>query len=298
MELNIHKDVQELLNELNEIGNAYIFGGYLRDILLGGIPNDVDIVTDIPLEIIENIFSTEEKSTRRQTVSGHDMYSFKLHRSEKIFVEIVYSSDSLLGKSKDADYTLNSLLYDGTSITDSQNGIKDMKEGVILPVNINIIRRDLQERPFLWLKTLRLTSVFGFKLSDSVFNTLNEQKNVIKSINPNIMQTEGHKILNGAFPTLALQYLMDMGLISEYKIIHRTNWNELKLSLPQKLCILALSTNKHSVDDYLALFQFPQATRDKYEELLFAYKNENSAPNRLRHLAHTIRKVMRTQLQN
>lgn len=292
MNIIIHEDVKEVLNELNEIGEAYIFGGYIRDRYLGFTPSDVDIVTNISIEKIERMYSSYEKAAKRVTVSGHNVFSFKLHRKEKIFVEIVSTNKELLMKPKEADYTLNSLLHDGKQVIDQTNGIKDLENGIIKEVDIEIVRHDLMERPYLWLKTLRLISMTDFDLSSETAKALNEKKTCIQQINPSIMQTEGYKVLNGKNPFKAMKLLANMEFMNKFYVSEKFHVKELSLQPHQKLCYYALLSSKETINEFISFFHLPNEIQQKFHELYESYHQEGYVPNRLRHQIKTIRKEL------
>lgn len=295
MEITIHKDVQELLEELNALGPSIVFGGYLRDRIFDNLPNDVDIITNIPLDILEQKYIHEEKAKSRITNTGYDIFSFKMDRTDKIFVEIVTTKEDIFEKSKLADYTINSLMYDGKDVIDTENGLEDIKNKIIREVDINIVKNDLKTRPFLWLKTLRLASVNGFDLSNEVFNALNENKQSITEISNEIMQTEGHKTLNGINPFKAIKYLSDMGFISSFDI---KDINEIKYKIQpqQQLCLLAILSNKKVIDEFCSFYHFQQDLIDKYDKLYNFYFSDDKVPSRFRHQIITIKKLV-TKIQ-
>lgn len=292
----IHKDLQELLNELNEIGESVIFGGYLRDLRLNRIPNDADIATNIPIDIIEERYKNMEKASRRKTISGHDVFSFKLHKTEKIFVEIVSTTSNLLDKAKLADYTINSLLYGKDGIIDLEGFSNDFDNKIIREVNIDIINDDLKTRPYLWLKTLRLAAMTGFDLSANVFKALTDNKNSAYQISDEIMQTEGHKTLNGKGVLRTLKSLSLLGFIGDFDLadseVIRFEEKEYAIQPHQKLCLLAVLIGKEVIDDYINFYKFTDVIRDKYEELYAAFNEKEKLANRLKNQVITIKKIL------
>lgn len=288
----ISADVVELLEELNTIGDSVIFGGYLRDIYLGFSPNDVDIATNISIEVIEKKFANMEKAKRRKTINGHDVFSFKMHKNEKIFIEIVCMNDNLYNKSKQADYTLNSLMYDN-KIIDFENGINDINNKLIKEVDIDIIKNDLSARPYLWLKTIRLVSKLGFELSPNVSYVLKSNKEVIKNVSEEILQTEGHKILNGKGVIRAIDYLSKFELISEVDFMKNyENIFSQSLQSYQKLVLLNKIVGDKICGEFIELFKFSQIIVNKYKELLEAFNNEEKTTNKLKHQIIIIKKIL------
>lgn len=288
--ITAHKDVQEFLEELNEIDETIIFGGYIRSRYFNEIPNDVDIVTNIPIEVLEERYSQMEKAQRRVTTSGHDVFSFKLHRTEKIFVEIVSIKSSIYDKAKQADYTINGLLYDGKRVIDIVGGFEDIKNKIIKEVDAKVIESDLSTRPFLWLKTLRLISMTGFDLSNETFKVLNDNKDCVKNISNEIMQTEGHKTLNGRNPFKVMKLLNAMNFISDFEV---NNFEEKEYSIQpqQQLCLLAVFSNKQVIDDFCHFYKFQQDLIDKYHKLYDFYYSSERVPSRFKNQIITIKKL-------
>lgn len=290
----IHDDIKELLSELNEIAPSIVFGGYLRGLYLGKASSDIDIATNIPIEIIEEKYGHLEKAGRRKTISGHDVFSFKMHRTEKMFIEIVCTTENVLNKAKQADYTINSLMYDGKQIIGNQACFEDMQSKVIRAVDTKIINEDLSTRPYLWLKTIRMTSEFGFGLSYHMYGTLYDHKDVIKDVSVEIMQAEGHKTLNGKGILRAIQYLSAFSYIERSHSLE--SYHEEKFSVHiqphQKLCLLAILTNKQTANDFIKFYHLPSSLKERYEELYDAYYSENKVANRLKHQVITIKKIV------
>ncbi|MNJ90233.1 CCA-adding enzyme [compost metagenome] len=289
----IHDDVKELLSELNAIDKSVVFGGYLRGLYLGKASSDIDIATNIPIEIIEAKYGNLEKAGRRKTISGHDLFSFKMHRTEKMFVEIVCTTDDVLNKAKQADYTINSLMYDGKQVIGNNVCFDDMQNKVIRAVDTKIIANDLSTRPYLWLKTIRMTSEFGFGLSQHMYGALQDHRDVIRDISPEIMQAEGHKTLNGKGLLRAIQYLKGFYFIKSYQsgIYHEEKFS-VHVQPHQKLCLLAILTNEQVANEFIEFYHLPLSLKEKYEELYKAYFSEEKIANRLKHQAITIKKIV------
>jgi tRNA nucleotidyltransferase/poly(A) polymerase len=296
--VEIHRDVQELLDELNLIGKSVIFGGYLRDRYFGNMPNDVDIATNIPIDVLEDMYCHAEKAKRRVTTSGHDVFSFKMHRTEKIFVEIVSIKSNVLDKSKQADYTINSLLYDGKQIIDTVGAFKDIDEKILREVDADVITEDLSVRPYLWLKTLRLISMTGFDLSDETYEVLNTNKSCINEISAEIMQTEGHKTLNGKNPFKAMKILAKMGFVEDFEVSDSFREQKISIQPQQHLCLLAILSNKKTIDDYAKFYKFQQDLIDKYERLYGFMTGVEKTPSRFKNQIITINKIIKGEFKN
>lgn len=292
----ISQDVKDLLDELNKLGKSIVFGGYLRDLYLNRVPSDVDIATNASIEDIEKKYSHMEKASKRKTISGHDVFSFKLEKNEKIFVEIVFTNRDVYEKSKEADYTINSLMFDGKELIDNQGFFKDVERKMINEVDIKIINEDLKTRPYLWLKTIRLISMTGFTLSENVFAALMENKTVIDGVSSEIFQTEGHKTLSGKGVAIAINYLSLLGFIKHYSF-SQTHENQFSknIQVHQKLLLISILFGKNISDDFSSLYHISSIIVDKHNELFNAYYSTEKISNKLKNQIITIKKIINSK---
>lgn len=290
--ITIHDDVKELLEELNQLGVAIIFGGYFRSMYFNQTPNDVDIVTNIPIDVLEQKYGHLEKAKKRVSSSGYDIFSFKMHRKEKIFVEIVSTKEDLFNKAHHADFTINSLLYDGIKIIDLKNAFGDIRNKIIREVDIEIIKKDLNDRPYLWLKTLRLLATTGFDLSLRTYDVLLQRRDVVDHISNEIMQTEGHKTMNGRNPFKAMKVLSEIGFISDFEVSDKFVEEDVSIQPQQRLCMLAILSNKQVVDDFANFYCFQTDLIEKYEKLYSIYMSKERPPSRFKNQIITIKKLV------
>lgn len=209
LNIQIDEPIKELLNELNQMGNTVIFGGYLRDLLLDISPNDVDIMTNIPMDVLEKQYCHMKCFNRRTNLTGHEILSFSLGC---LPIDIVYSEDNVFNQGSKSDYSLNSLVFDGEKLIDTQGALKDIDEKKINLVNIHNIKKDFPVKPFSWLKPFRLVSYSGFDLSNEIYLMLQEHRDVFTRIKPENKQWEGMKVLKGKHISKMMESLALMDL--------------------------------------------------------------------------------------
>lgn len=290
MKIKLFKELEELLFEMNKISNSAIFGGYIRDKMLNLESSDVDIVTNVKIEQIRKRWGKKEKYGERKSVHGHDIASFKLKGEEKIFVEIIFSEEDINKKSEEADFTINSMLYDGEKIIDLNNGLKDIKNKEIKYVRKEILNSDYKTRKMLWLKTIRLSVTTGFEIDKKTMEILINNKKSFEGISDEIKSNEGHKMINNLnvikiFELLNKTQILEND-IKEFKI----NENYLYLKKEQKLCALAIQTSKKLIDDYIEIFKFKNDLKEKYELLYENFKEETTKNNKIKQQIKNIRK--------
>lgn len=129
-----------LLN--SQSSNNYLVGGSVRDFLMDKEPKDFDIVTDVPMDTIEALFS--QNGWDVDSVGKQFLVMFVSKNSEQFeianFRKDVGFSDGrrpdkaiigdLQSDSERRDFTVNAIYYNPFSGTfvDPQNGKKDLEE--------------------------------------------------------------------------------------------------------------------------------------------------------------------------
>ena len=57
--MNLANVGHEVIKILSQYGEAYIVGGYVRDLMTGEkVPHDLDIATNVPMDQIEKLFES------------------------------------------------------------------------------------------------------------------------------------------------------------------------------------------------------------------------------------------------
>ena len=136
----IDPDALRIVERLRENGHeAYIVGGAVRDLLLGRMPKDFDIVTDAPPSRIKRVF-------RSARVIGRRFRLVHVYAGPKIFEVSTFRSiaNGTVGNEfgsidEDAhrrDFTLNALYFDpyDSTLVDYVGGFKDIAVKRIEPV--------------------------------------------------------------------------------------------------------------------------------------------------------------------
>jgi len=163
----------EVLNILSDFGDAYIVGGAVRDIVLGDNIDDVDIATNVPLEKIENLFTSHNIGKSKDfgiVTIKHNGHNFEVaqfrsdgnytdgRRPDTIKIVKDFKDDA-----SRRDFTINAMAIDKDgNIIDHFGGKKDIKNKVIKTV------RDAKERfeedKLRLLRAVRFAAKLGFEL--------------------------------------------------------------------------------------------------------------------------------------
>jgi len=132
-----------LLNSISS--NNYLVGGCVRDMLMNKTPKDFDIVTDIPMDKIEEVFSNN--GWKVDSVGKQFLVMFVSKNGENFEIanfrkEVGFSDgrrpDSvsigdLTTDSQRRDFTINSIYFNPMNgdFVDINNGIKDINNKIL-----------------------------------------------------------------------------------------------------------------------------------------------------------------------
>ena len=189
-----------VLYQLNKAGyQAFLVGGGVRDVLLGRVPKDFDVVTDALPEQIKNIFRSCRLIGRR-FVLAHvrinreivEVATFRAHHhtggggkieNGRIVRDNVYGSTV----SDDAwrrDFTINALYYDISdfSLLDYANGLSDLQAGIIRLIGKPKLR--YQEDPVRMLRAIRFSAKLNFTMAPETAELIPKLGGLLANIPP------------------------------------------------------------------------------------------------------------------
>jgi len=217
----------ELLGQIEALGGeALIVGGAVRDLLIGKIPHDVDICTNVPIKKLESKFHTNDIGKSKDF--GILTISYRGHN----FETAQYREDSLTSKdgrhpdsvnivnsfeidSSRRDITFNALgLNKDGVIIDYHNGIEDLKNKIIRTVG------DAQERfkedGLRILRTCRFAARMGFAIDSDTKSALIELNHLVDNLSPERIRDELYKAAHsGESLAKFIEHLDDTGLLEK-----------------------------------------------------------------------------------
>lgn len=156
---------------------AYLVGGCVRDMLLGKVPKDFDIVTNADLDALTNILKENnwkvDEAGKQFLVliasKNNEQFEIALFRKDGLYTDGRRPDSVSVGSiEEDAlrrDFTINSLYYDPFTkeyIDPTGNGLKDLKQG-ILRFNGKASDR-IQEDYLRIFRAYRFSSQLGFNI--------------------------------------------------------------------------------------------------------------------------------------
>lgn len=196
----VDSDALKIINQLNEHGyTAYIVGGAVRDLMIGNVPKDFDIVTDATPARIKKLF-------RNSRIIGRRFRLVHIFFGTKIFEVSTFRSlvDGTVGNTfgtidedvRRRDFTLNALYYDPLKeqVLDYVSGMKDIQKKVIKPVIP--LKNIFVEDPVRMLRAIKYTATTGFKLPFLLERKICKSAHLLSPVSPSRLTEELLKIIN------------------------------------------------------------------------------------------------------
>jgi poly(A) polymerase len=179
----ISPNALRVLYRLNEAGfAAYLVGGAVRDLLLGGAPKDFDVATDATPEQVKQLFRNCRLIGRRFRLA-HIVYGQEIIEVATFRANVDDGSgareldngrlvrDNVYGSIEDdavrRDFTANALYYAiaDFSVRDFVGGYPDVQDRVLRLIGDPEFR--YQEDPVRMLRAIRLSAKLGFRIDES-----------------------------------------------------------------------------------------------------------------------------------
>lgn len=217
---------------LQQQTQAYVIGGFVRDIFLHRDNTDIDIVTlGNGIDLAEQ---TAHAISPKITVSVFKNFGtamFKYRDCEYEFVgarKESYSEDSrkphvesgtLIDDQNRRDFTINALaisLHPHTygELLDPFNGIQDIANKIIkTPLNPDITFSD---DPLRMMRAVRFASQLGFAIEQETYKALQRNKSRLQIVSKERIIDEFNKIMATTKPSVGIVLLEETGLLYEF----------------------------------------------------------------------------------
>ncbi|MEC9376371.1 MAG: polynucleotide adenylyltransferase PcnB [Pseudomonadota bacterium] len=227
---NISKSALKVLYRLNGQGHqAYLVGGSVRDLLLGGQPKDFDIATDATPEEVRSLFGNSRLIGRRFRLAhvrfGRELIEVATFRTSsehsKDDRETISGSgqvlrDNVWGTLEDdvwrRDFTANALYYDVSnfSVIDYVDGIKDI-EARHLKLIGNPQQR-YREDPVRMLRAIRFAAKLDFCIDEETARPLADLGSLLVDIPSARLFDEFNKLFQSGYALKTFQLLREHNL--------------------------------------------------------------------------------------
>lgn len=190
-----------LLKEIHNLGyEAYIIGGYPRDLYRNKINNDIDICSNIKEEVLKDNFVIISSTQFGSFIINKEGYNFEitLFRKEQYknnrYPEVIYV-DSLEEDLQRRDFIINTLCIDYTGNYIDLLGAKADIDNKIIRV-VGDIEKKLKEDPLRIIRAIRFASDLEFKLEDKLINFIIQNKNLLSNLSNMRIEKEMDKVQN------------------------------------------------------------------------------------------------------
>ena len=218
------KIIRNILTKIESSGyEAYLIGGYVRDLLVGKTTYDIDITTNAtPRELLEIFPSSNTKN-----LGGIDFkikeYHFEIttYREEIKYknrkpIEYNYV-DNLLTDLNRRDFTINAICMNKKGeIIDLINGTEDLRNYKIRM--IGSIETKIKEDPLRILRGIRIATHLNFTIESNLYKSFKENIKEILTLSSTRIKEEIDKILLSDYVRKGLKLLEELGITKILKI--------------------------------------------------------------------------------
>jgi len=229
MEKHLKHPVFKVLADIASQNNieAYVIGGYVRDIFLNRPSKDIDIV------VLGNGIEFAELAGKqlKTKVAVFKNFGTAMLKYQDLEIEFVgarkesYRSDSRKpivenGSIEDdqlrRDFTINALAISLNktnygALIDPFNGVTDLEQGLIkTPLDPEITFSD---DPLRMMRAIRFASQLNFNIDEAAIVAIKKQKDRIAILSKERITDELNKIILSPVPSIGFKYLFDTGLL-------------------------------------------------------------------------------------
>ena len=221
----IFKTLSSVADQLNI--EAYVIGGFVRDIFLNRPSKDIDVVV-VGSGIAYAEAVAKKLNTKVAVFKNFGTANIKYHDLEVEFVgarKESYRSESRKPIVEDGtleddqlrrDFTINALAINlNTShfgdLLDPFNGLLDLKSKFIrTPLDAEITFSD---DPLRMMRAIRFSAQLNFKIDPVAIHAIKTQKDRISIVSKERITDEMNKIILSAKPSIGFKHLFDTGLL-------------------------------------------------------------------------------------
>jgi len=212
--------IKKVLKKIESNGyEAYLVGGYVRDVVLARKSFDIDICTNALPKDLNKIFPNCQNNNYGGINFRIKRFNFDIttYRKEKKYesrkpVEIEYINN-LIEDINRRDFTINALCMNSKGyIIDLINGMEDIKSKTINVIGNCAIK--FKEDPLRMLRAIRFMTVLDFKLSDEVLLQIKQNVELIKTLSYNRIKEELDKILLSPNFKKGIMILEELGILN------------------------------------------------------------------------------------
>lgn len=227
LSLPIFKTISDCANQLGV--DAYVIGGFVRDIYLNRSSKDIDVVTiGKGIELAELVHKKLGERAHLAIFKNFGTAQVKLDDLEIEFVgarkesydrnsrKPIVEDGSLIDDQNRRDFTINALAI-GLSksnygkLLDSFNGVNDIEQKIIrTPLAPDITYSD---DPLRMMRAIRFAAQLNFTIEQESLLAITRNKERIAIVSKERITDELNKIILSPIPSVGLKLLFDTGLL-------------------------------------------------------------------------------------
>ena len=189
---------------------SYLVGGYIRDIILGRVNENLDIDIVVPLNAVKIGKNIADKTEAK----------FILLDKKREIVRVIFKNMSIDIANqisprieedlKNRDFSINSIafLFDKKCLIDPLNGLKDLKVSKLRTYS----KRNLIDDPLRILRSFRFISELNFKFDQKLIKYIIEYKGKLDLVAKERINYEIQKIVKGAYAAEAITLVKKFNL--------------------------------------------------------------------------------------
>ena len=215
------KDCIKVLQKLEEKNyQAYLVGGYPRDLYMGNISSDYDICTSAKPKDIKNIFNKYIVSSEKYgcvTIFYHNK-RFEITTLRK---DITYFNNRFplsLKYVKDLktdllrrDFRMNTICLNSKGeYIDLLNGREDIDNRIISVVGDS--DKKIREDALRILRAIRFATILDFELDDKLMSSIKKYKSLVKNLSYERKKEELDKIFSNSNALKGIRLIKDLNL--------------------------------------------------------------------------------------
>ena len=208
----ISRAAREVVHELQQHGyEAYVVGGSIRDLLLGGKPKDFDVATSARPEQVKKVFRRCRLIGRRFRLAhvfirGEMIEVATFRRAAKSWSRrfkknasgLVLSDNQFGRMDEDAwrrDFSINALYYDPSRnlIIDHVHGLEDIEKKRVRI--LGDVKTRLREDPVRILRAIRVQAQFNLSLESQLEAHIQQEAHALKEVSSSRLYEELLKTL-------------------------------------------------------------------------------------------------------
>jgi poly(A) polymerase len=225
-----HPIFKTLANCANQLGvDAYVIGGFVRDIYLGRESKDIDVVTiGKGIALAELVHKQLGEEAHLSVFKNFGTAQVKINDLEIEFVGArreSYNRDSRKPIVEDGtleddqnrrDFTINALAIGLSNsnfgkLLDPFNGVGDIEHKILrTPLEPEITYSD---DPLRMMRAIRFSSQLGFTIEKTSLEAISKNKERIKIVSKERITDELNKIILSPIPSVGFKLLSDTGLL-------------------------------------------------------------------------------------